>query len=322
MKQKSAGVDRTWVQGGLDDATFAALAEGLPASQLWSLLLEVLERRASGRPAPEVLSQFERDGFTRPAAFDQRVFWEVDGHLLAAAAAFEALELSPLAPLGACSAVGLASQNKIVSALRGTEVSDPTNVLALECARRLRGNPQLQVRLTTCHRCVRAQPFPKRPGFAPHFRIFVLASAAREQKDHGFVLGALAEHIRVHLDALDRLEQHGFHFRGRQLTILASPERAALGDRLAAMVETDRPATGGPAPRLVRETLDHRYYDGLRFMIHARSGELDLPLIDGGAFDWLGRLTSNHRLVFVASGMGAQLVPTAFRRDARSLTDC
>jgi hypothetical protein len=34
----------------------------------------------------------------------------------------------------------------------------------------------------------------------------------------------------------------------------------------------------------------------------------DLFLIDGGAFDWLRKLTSNRRLTFVASGMGSQLV--------------
>jgi hypothetical protein len=68
------------------------------------------------------------------------------------------------------SAVALASQNKIVSTIRGTEVvSDPTNVLALECAKRLQAEPGAHVRLTTSHRCVRAQPFPKLPGFAAHF---------------------------------------------------------------------------------------------------------------------------------------------------------
>jgi len=35
----------------------------------------------------------------------------VDGYLLPAATAFEAIELSPLAPLGVCSSIALASQN-------------------------------------------------------------------------------------------------------------------------------------------------------------------------------------------------------------------
>lgn len=300
------GADRSWIRAGLDDAAYAALAEGLAASELWSLLLDVLSKRAGARTPPELLRQWERDGFTRPAYIDQRTMVALDGHLLAAAEAFEALELSPLAPLGACSAVGLASQNKVVSALRGTEVvSDPTNVMALECARRLREDPSREVRLATCHRCVRAQEIPKRPGFAPHFRIFCLATAGRERKDHAFIVEALVEHISTQLAALDRLEQHGYAFPGRSVKVFATAARAGLGDCVAAAVQ------GAP---VARAPLEHAYYDGLRFMISARSPSGDeVPLIDGGAFDWLGKLTSNRRLSFVASGMGAQLVPVLFR---------
>jgi hypothetical protein len=67
--------------------------------------------------------------------------------------------------------------------------------------------------------------------------------------------------------------------------------------------------------RVVRAELQHPYYHGLRFMISARSTNGDqIPLIDGGAFDWLAQLTSNRRLVLVASGMGAQLAPYLYRR--------
>jgi hypothetical protein len=300
---------RSWPIAGIGKEAFDALAEGLSASELWSLLLEVLERRATSRTPAQLLQQWERDGFVQPAYIDQRTLVELDALLLAAAAPFEALELSPLAPLGSCSVVGLASQNKIVSALRGTEViSDPTNVLALECARRLRRDPGLVVRLTTCHRCVRAQEVPKQPGFAQHFRIFVMVTAGRERQDHAFVVEALLEHVRTHLGALDRLEQHGYGFPDRSVTILATAARAALGDRIAA-------ALNGNGARVVRAELQHPYYHGLRFMISARSTNGDqLPLIDGGAFDWLAQLTSNRRLVLVASGMGAQLAPYLYRR--------
>jgi hypothetical protein len=301
-----SSVDRSWTTAGIGDVAYAALSDGLPASEVWSLLLDVLARRAGGRAPADLLRQWKRDGFTRPAYIDQRSLVALDGHLLAAAEAFEAIELSPLAPLGACSVVGLASQNKVVSTLRGTEVvSDPTNVLALECARRLCEHADREVRLATCHRCVRAQETPKRPGFAPHFRIFCLATAARERKDHAFVVEALAEHIATHLAALDRLEQHGYAFPGRSVKVLATAARAQLGDRIAGAVQ------GAP---VVREVLEHAYYDGLRFMISARSTLGDeIPLIDGGAFDWLGKLTSNRRFAFVASGMGSQLAAYLFR---------
>lgn len=302
--------ERSWAISGLDDVAVDALLRSLPASKVWSLLLEVMNRRAAQRSASDLMRQWVRDSFTLPSHVDQRTLNAIDSQLLAAAEAFEAVELSPLAPLGSCSVVGLASQNKIVSALRGTEVvADPTNVFALECARRLRDDPSQIVRLATCHRCVRAQEVPKRPGFAQHFRIFCLGTAGRERTDHGLLVEALAEHIATHLAGLDRLEQAGYAFPRRRVRVLAAPQRETIADRVAAAVR------GVPVER---DKLDHAYYDGLRFMIQAGSVDSeDVPLIDGGAFDWVGRLASNRRLVFVASGMGAQIVPVVFQRPSR-----
>jgi hypothetical protein len=282
------------------------LLDEMGASELWSALLGVVERRAAERTPAQLLAQYERDRFVQPANVDQRTQVAIDGHMLAAAAAFEAIELAPVAPLGTCSVVGLASQNKVLSALRGTEVvSDTTNVMALECARRLRADPAAHVRLATSQRVVRAQQVPKLPGYTQHFRLFTLASAARERKDHAFVVEALAEHIRTLLAVLDRLEAHGYAFPERVLHLRATPARAGLADRIAAAV---------PLAAL-REPLDHAYYHGLRYLIGVRGPDgSEIPLIDGGAFDWLAKLTSNRRLVFVASGMGAGLVPLLFRR--------
>ncbi|MFN8640384.1 MAG: hypothetical protein U0802_01495 [Candidatus Binatia bacterium] len=306
--------DRSWTRGGLDDAGHAAL-RALPPSALWSAAAGAARRARRRARARQVLRQFERDGFVQPAPVDQRVLTVLGGHLLAAAARFEALELAPLAPLGARSTVGPTSQNKIVSALRGAEVlADPTNVLALECARRLRADARQVVRLATCQRCVRAQELPRQPGFAPHFRIFCLVSAGRERAEHALAVGELGEHIATHLAAFDRLEQHGYAFPDRRLTLLATPARAALADRVAAAL------AGVPVERGPRE---HAYYDGLRFQIATRSVEGDaVPLVDGGLFDWLPRLTSNRRLVMVASGMGAQLAAVRFRpRSAQRNTE-
>ena len=299
-------MERNWAHAGIQEAAYAALAQGLAASELWSLLLGVVEQRAAQRSAAHVQRQWEQDRFVCPAYVDQRTLNELDSHLLAAASAFEALELSPLAPLGACSAVALASQNKIVSTVRGTEVvSDPTNLLALESARRLRKNGGQTVKLTTNHRCVRAQAVPKVSGYAAHFRLFCITSAGHERKDQAFLVESLTEHIHLHISALNRLEQHGYAFPDRALKILATPERKALGERIA---------SGVAGTSVVFETLAHDYYDGLRFMISARapSGE-HMPLIDGGAFNWLRKLTSNNKLVFVASALGSQLAAYLYR---------
>jgi hypothetical protein len=297
---------RPWTIAGLGEHGFAALAEGMPASEVWSLLLSVIERRAAERTPAAVLQQWQADRFVLPAPVDQRTLVELDSHLLAAAKDFEALELSPLAPLAACSSVALTSQNRTISTVRGTEVvSDPTNVLALESARRLRQDSRQVVRLATCHRCVRAQAFPKAPGIAAHFRIFCMTTAGRESQDRAFLTTALVEHIQTHLSALDRLEQHGYHFGERRLQILATPENDALAARIASAIDTV-PVSSSP--------LKHGYYDGLRFRIDVGAGLAEaIPLIDGGAFDWLHKLTSNQKLSFVASGMGAQLAAHLFR---------
>ena len=299
---------RSWVTAGLPPGAYDELTHGLPASRLWSLLLEVAEARAAARRSAELVGQWDRDRFVQPAIVDQRSLVEVDGHLLGATPAFESIELSPVAPLGVCTIMGHASQNKVLSALRGTEVvSDPTNVLALECARRLRRDPATVVRLATSHRCVRAQPIPKRPGLAAHFRIFCLVSAGLERQNHAFVVDAMTDHIKAMIQALDHLEQHGFAFPERRITVLTREDTAALGDRIVAML-------GGAV--VARALLDHPYYNkGLRFQIAARSSQgLETPLIDGGAFDWVARLMSNRRAVYVASGFGSQLVPLMFRR--------
>ena len=305
---ESMGTRRDWIRAGLPPGTAEALSAGLPASRLWSLLQDVAEARAASRRLPALAEQWERDRFVQPAATGQRQLMEVDRHLCDATSAFESVELSPVAPLGVCSVMGRTSQNRVLSALRGTElVSDPTNVMALECARRLRRDRSTVVRLATSHRCVRAQEIPKRPGFAAQFRIFCLASAGLERRNHAFVVQAMAEHVAVMLQALDRLEAHGFTFPDRRVTLMATSERAEVAERIIDRLE--------PLP-IAPGVLDHPYYDGgLRYQIAARAEDgAEVPLVDGGAFQWVAALTSNRRAVYVASGLGSQLVPVLFRR--------
>jgi hypothetical protein len=297
----------SWKIGHLGDDAIDLLAEKLSGSELQTVLLEVMRRRAATREPSDVLAQFIRDTFTTPALVDQRALHEVDGHLLAAAIRFEALELSPVAPLGTCSTMAPTHQHRVLSALRATEVvSDPTNVFALECARRLRSGAS-EAHFTTSQRVIRAQPVPKLPGYAQHFRIFVLASGGIERAAHGFTVDHLILHVRTLLDALDRLEAHGFSFGARRLDVLATEARAALADRVASALEGTLPTA--------RKPLTHAYYSGgLRYMLWVTAPDgAQVPLGDGGAFDWLARLTSNRRAVYVASGMGVQLIPFVFR---------
>jgi hypothetical protein len=304
---ETARVTRQWIVDALGStALFERLATGMPGTELWSVLMEVVRERARARSPAQLLDQYRGDRFVRPAAADQRTLLEIDRELLAAAAGFEALELSPVAPLGTCSVVAATDQHRVLSALRGTEVvSDPTNVLALECAARLARGPAT-IKLATSQRVVRAQEVPEKPGHTQHFRIFVLATGGRELRDHGFVVGALVEHVRTMLAALDRLEGRGYAFGRRRVDILTTPERAAVGDRIEKALSEVATA---------RKPLEHPYYSGgTRTMLWVTDPTgAEVPLADGGSFDWLARLTSNRRNAFVASGMGAQLVSLLFR---------
>lgn len=299
--------ERKWIVERVGAAAFEQLATGLAGSDLHSVLLEVMRHRARGRTPADVLAQYLRDGFCTPAAIDLRTSHEVDGHLLAAAGGFEALDLSPVAPLGVSSAIAQTGQNRVLSALRMTEVvSDPTNVLALECARRLRADWATPVHLATSQRVLRAQPVPRLPGYAPHFRIFVLASGGREEKDHAFTVQTSALHIRTMLAALDRLERHGYTFGARRVEILTTPARDAVGDRVGGLLNAV----------VVRGPLNHAYYSaGLRYQIRVTAPDgAEVPLIDGGAFDWLARLAANRRAVYFASGTGSQLIAWSFKK--------
>jgi hypothetical protein len=295
---------KDWVAKSLGESTFEKLAREIAGSELQSILLEVMHARAAERTPADILAQYRRDRFVTPAQVDQRESVAIDGHLLAAAEGFRAIELSPVTPLGTSSEFGASDQHRVLSALRTTEVvSDPTNVLALECASRMRSEPG-PLHFATSQRVVRAQPVPKLPGYAQHFRIFVLASGGIETKDHAFTVDTLVHHIRTQLAAFDRLEQHGYAFGKRRVDVLATAERAALADRVAA-------AVGGE-----RKLLEHAYYSGgIRYMLWVTAPDgREIPLGDGGTFDWLAKLSSNRRAVYVASGMGAQLVAAVFKR--------
>ncbi|MEO8185466.1 MAG: hypothetical protein ABI895_42195 [Deltaproteobacteria bacterium] len=290
-----------------EQAEFLAAA----VSDTTPLLLELARAQARRKRPKDLLSQYIRDAYVSPLFLDQRLVHRLDSLALTAATSYEALHLSPVAPLGSCSVIALTSQHRTLSTTRGTEVvSDPTNVFALECAKRLMVAPEQPVRLCTVHQVLRAQPFRQAPGHSRHFRMFALAEAGPARAEDGFELDAMASQLAV----LDRLfdaltTQLGCSFPRRRALVRAAPASEALGARAAKCVIDTLPHVD-----VSREPLDAPYYDGLRIMFGAEStaGEW-IPIADLGRFDWVARLTSNRRYRFIASGCGLQLAPVAFR---------
>src|SRR5438046_25713 len=207
------------------------LGQDLAPTDLQSLLLEVFRRRAAHRTPRRVLEQYEQDPFVRPAQVSVDALLELDRLALAyAVPPFEAVELSPLAPLGTCSALAPVDQNRVVSTVRNTEVvSDSTNVLALECALRRRAQrreareaarPHQPMRLCASQRLVRAQRYTQ-PQQRAHFRLFALCTAGRTNRTLDFEPVALTEQVAFYLRFLAATEDFGYRYASLRIAFIS-----------------------------------------------------------------------------------------------------
>ncbi|WP_448811095.1 hypothetical protein [Agromyces bauzanensis] len=291
--------------------------EGSPSRTRGALLRLVREQADRRRPA-ELLAQYRRDGFVGPSMLDQRLVNALDRLALDAAEGYDAVLLSPVAPLGTSSVVAPTSQDRTVSTTRGSEVvSDPTNVLALECARRLLDSSPAAtpagaapaVRLATVHQTLRAQSLPSGAAYSRHFRLLALAEAGPGLPDDGFEVEAVARQLRAYDRLFDACEHGlGAAFPRRRAVVRVDARGPALEERVVHRLDAALPHV-----EVITEPLESRYYDGLRvgFGADDRSGEF-VEIVDLGRFDWVAQLTSDRRNRFVASGFGIQLVPLLF----------
>ena len=136
----------------------------IPSDRRGELLAGARDEAARRRPA-DLLARWATDATVGPSPVDLRTSVAYDALALDAAEAYEGLLLSPVTPLGSTSVLAPTSQDRTLSTIRASEVvSDPTNVLALECGRRLRADPSAHVRLCTTHQVLRMQPAGGSPG--------------------------------------------------------------------------------------------------------------------------------------------------------------
>jgi hypothetical protein len=189
----SAAEERVWAQ--VPEGTRRALA-GLPGSDLQTLLLSVARTRAATVTPAGLMRRWREDRFVRPASVDPRRLAVVEARIWRLLPPdVDGVELSPVVPMGACSAIAPVSQNSVVTTVRATEVlSDATNALAVEAATRRRKQPAGgQVHLAAVHRHLRAQDFGA--GRPAHFRLFALVSSARDAGSGTAQAGLLTLHL-------------------------------------------------------------------------------------------------------------------------------
>jgi hypothetical protein len=282
---------RVWRQVEADPR--AALEQKLSPADLQTLLLDVSRHRAAAVSPARLMRRWQQDRYVRLAGSDPRRVWALEARLWALLPpAFEGVDLSPVAPLGVCSALGPVSQDRVISTVRGTEVvSDPTNVLALEAAQRRQRSGAAAVHVASCHRVLRGQPFDQ-PGVFQHFRLFTLVSSARDRGSGRTEADLLTTHLTFWATALADLLPRCLSTIS--YTVFGFPP---LRER---MDDTVLPALT-PLPETVTMTEDpgrqraRGYYERGALRIDAAAGDRQEELGDGGFTDWTARLRGDAK---------------------------
>ena len=313
----SDAIERVW--GSLPSGARQVLETGLSATDLQTLLIDLARTRAGTVEAAGLLQRWKADRFVQPAATDPAPLAEIEYRIWQRLrnTEFVGLVLSPITPLGSCRAIGPVDQNRIISTVRTSEVvSDPTNVLALEAARRRRAVANRAtdpVHVAACHRVVRAQRF-RDPRASAHFSLFALVSSARDRGSAHTEAALLIDHLdfwwQVLADAVGSK-------RARLVwTVIDSePMRERLNDEVC-------PALGEAT--LIEDpdrTQAIGYYRTAAFKIMVETERGFDELGDGGFTDWTAKLIpdakerclisciSTERLVAVATGPGGDRNP-------------
>jgi hypothetical protein len=287
----TAAVERVWGQMRGDPR--AALEHGLIPSDLQTLLLAVARSRAGAVSPARLMRRFGEDVFVCPSPTDPRALWKLEARMWELLPeTFEGVDLSPVTPLGTCSAVAPVDQNRVITTVRGSEVvSDPTNVLALEAAGRRRRTRSERVDLAACHRVVRAQRFSG-PGLFQHFRLFALVSSGRDRGSGAAEAAMLTDHLRFWAGVFSDLLPS--RRAVLEVSVFDSP---ALLERLH---DTVLPGLA-PLPETIvieehPERQRARGYYGLGAVRAAVQDGADwVEIGDGGFTDWTASLTADAK---------------------------
>lgn len=183
-------------------------------SELSSVLIKSFRERSETTNPSEVLDEYKsKPEFYGPSDLDQRDIHNFNSNFYSVLPLdFAALDLSPIEPLGLNSTLSKLSQDLTLATIRGSEVlSDPTSAMAIEAAKRRRAmimnseDKNKSIKLASCSRILRMQPFDKNKGYMQHYSAFALCSAGRDNSKRLFSEEALTEHLTVWLDMVTKL---------------------------------------------------------------------------------------------------------------------
>ncbi|MEK7669461.1 MAG: hypothetical protein AAB350_02625 [Patescibacteria group bacterium] len=220
------GVDRILAAIGIENIVEALSSKNLNWANFHTLLLQIFEKRIEDIGPADVMQNYKENRFSTVAESDQRKMIGIDGLLYEVVPDyFSAIELSPVNPVGANSALTTLNPKVVLPTIRNVEViGDSSMALAVECAHRRRlirtTKESSEVHLATSHRALRIQNFPKNSGLTSHFRAFALASAARDVAGlNKFELDSLSAHIEIWINFLMRSPDIGYEAKDLSVAI-------------------------------------------------------------------------------------------------------
>ncbi|NHJ87779.1 MAG: hypothetical protein FK734_20120 [Asgard group archaeon] len=311
LEKKKKIIQRIEKQVGIPNLE-KILADQITPSDVQSLLLSFYQQRAVQRTPNDILSDYKQNKYTNPSTINPLLFNKWDKIAFQCLPNnFEAIELSPVAPLGSVSRIAPINQDWILTTIRNIEVlSDATNVLALECTcRRLdflknKQTKNTSVNLASSHRVIRTQYFEGGPHLFQHFRLFSLCSAGNDIGNLGFEFESIKTHILFYLQAIKNFLGHDVSFRVVILDLSREPQN---NDRINDFTKTLNGQLNGIEVHYEKiNQKEGSYYQTIRFKIYIKQGEEKaLELVDGGATDWTKKLMNNAKERLIISAIGS-----------------
>lgn len=292
------------------------LTKTLSYTELNTLLLEVYKIRCDEIKPADLMKNYEKNKYVKPSSEDPIKLRKLEIEILNIAKTFffTPIELSPVAPFGACSGVAPVNQNNILSSIRGTEVlSDSTNSMALYICSlkkslnkdKSSGDDKL-LKYCTVIRHIRTQTIVN-PLFTPHFLPFCMVASGRDNGSYSFEKDNILEHINFYKAVLkDLAHVETFKLKlfktgadetsDKLFMVLSDHIRKNMDDKINIVEDMGR--------------INNKYYKGIQFKIYIDINGSEAEAADGGFVDWSQKLLENkkERMIISAIGMSPLLI--------------
>jgi len=297
----------------------SVLTKDLTGTELNTILLEVFSDLTSKLSPPLLLNRYQLNRFVKPSDLPVLELKRMELEVLELfnRLNFEPIELSPVSVLGSCSVVATADQDKVLTALRGTEVlADATNAIALHiCDLKQRNKdfpdqPEM-ISFSTVQRHLRT-PQINIKGFTPHFKIGCLVTAGTDRGSYSFEKESLLQHIvAMKTLYLDYYKVDDVRFRFLCRSGYDSSER--LAEQVKQFVVGKHPETVIDIIPNPEKEID--YYKGIQYKVDIHVRGKTFEIADGGFVDWTQKLLQNKKERMLSTGIGFDFMYRILRGD-------